>query len=136
MHRNEVVALRRGRYEVVLERDESGRWLAHVPSVAGCHTHGRTLAQTRERIREALSLWVEDADTASLVEELRLPQGALADIRRSRLARSRAERERVRATESTSEAARVLVGDLGLSVRDAAALLGLSHQRVQQLGGR
>lgn len=135
MPRNEVVALRRGRYEVVLERDGSGRWLAHVPSVAGCHTHGRTLAQTRERIREALTLWVENADTAELVEKLRLPEGALAEIRRSRLARSRAERERARATESTGEAARMLVGDLGLSVRDAAALLGLSHQRVQQLVG-
>jgi len=30
----------------------------------------------------------------------------------------------VKATESTIEGARVLVGDLGLSVRDAAALLG------------
>ncbi len=128
--------MRRGRYEVVLERDAGGRWLAHVPSVAGCHTHGRTLAQTRERIREALSLWVEDADTAVLVEGIRLPEGALAVIRRSRLARSRAERARVRATESTGAAARMLVGDLGLSVRDAAALLGLSHQRVQQLVGR
>jgi len=128
--------MRRGRYEVVLERDESGRWLAHVPAVAGCHTHGRTLEQARERIREALGLWVDDADTAELVEDVRLPEAVLAGIRRSRRARGRAERERARATESTSEAARVLVGDLGLSVRDAATLLGLSHQRVQQLVGR
>ena len=127
--------MRRGRYEVVLERDGSGRWLAHVPSVAGCHTHGRTLAQTRERIREALTLWVENADTAELVEKLRLPEGALAEIRRSRLARSRAARARGGAPAAAGEAARMLVGDLGLSVRDAAALLGLSHQRVQQLVG-
>lgn len=136
MPRARVATVRREGYEVVLERDESGRWIARVPSVPGCHTHGRTLAQARERIREALSLWVEDADTAELVEDVRLPEIALAEIRRSRLARSRAERERARASESTSEAARVLVGDLGLSVRDAAALLGLSHQRVQQLVGR
>lgn len=128
--------MRRGRYRVVFERDESGQWIARVPSVAGCHTYGRTLEQARERIREALGLWAEDADTAELVEEIRLPEAALEGIRQSRRARSRAERERARATESTSEAAGVLVDDLGLSVRDAAALLGLSHQRVQQLVGR
>ena len=135
MPRNEVVALRRGRYEVVLERDGSGRWLAHVPSVAGCHTHGRTLAQTRERIREALTLWVENADTAELVEKLRLPEGALAEIRRSRPAPTPAARPRARATPSPGDAPRLLGGAHGLSVRDAAALLGLSHQRVQQLVG-
>jgi predicted RNase H-like HicB family nuclease len=123
----------RPRQKVVLERDEGGNWIATIPSVPGCHTYGRTIEQARRRIREALRLWIEDADSVALIEEIRLPHDALESIRRSRLARSRSERERARATDATVEAVRALLADLGLSVRDAATLLGVSHQRVQQL---
>ncbi len=53
-------------YTVVYERDEDGWWLAYVPAIPGCHTQGRTIDQARRRIREALSLWVDDASTATL----------------------------------------------------------------------
>ena len=120
-------------YRVVIERDESGAWIAHVRGVRGCHTYGRTLDQVRRRIREALSLWVEDADTAELLEEIRLPDEARQAIRRSSAARRRAENGRANAQVATVAAANVLVDRLGLGVRDAGELLGLSHQRVQQL---
>jgi predicted RNase H-like HicB family nuclease len=123
----------RGKYKVIFERDEGGAWLARVPSVRGAHTHGRTLDQARRRIREALELWVDDADSAELVEEIRLPARVQKAIRNSRELRSRADRERERAREETREAARALVEELDLGLRDAAELLGLSHQRVQQL---
>ncbi len=53
-------------YRVVIERDETGAWIARVPGLRGCHTYGRTLNEVRRRIREALSLWVDDAETAEL----------------------------------------------------------------------
>jgi predicted RNase H-like HicB family nuclease len=99
----------------------------------GCHTYGRTLEQARRRIREALSLWVEDADRAELVEEVRLPAAVKQAIGRSRTSRVEAEEQRAKAQEATSRAARTLVDELHLGLRDAAELLGLSHQRVQQL---
>jgi predicted RNase H-like HicB family nuclease len=120
-------------YRVVIERDESGAWIAHVRGVRGCHTYGRTLDQVRRRVREALSLWVEDAETAELVEEIRLPGDARQAIRRSSAARTRAARGRENAQRATTAAAKLLVERLGLGVRDAGELLGLSHQRVQQL---
>jgi predicted RNase H-like HicB family nuclease len=120
-------------YRVIIERDETGAWIAHVRGVRGCHTYGRTLDQVRRRIREALSLWVEDADTAELVEEIRLPGEARQAIRRSSAARTRAERGRENAQRATTTAATLLVERLGLGVRDAGDLLGLSYQRVQQL---
>jgi predicted RNase H-like HicB family nuclease len=120
-------------YKVVLERDERGAWLARVPSVRGCHTYGRTLDQARRRIREALELWVDDAANAELEEEIHLPQPARAAIRRTRAARARVERDREEANAETLATARVLVEDLALGLRDAAELLGISHQRVQQL---
>lgn len=120
-------------YRVVIERDEAGAWIAHVRGVRGCHTYGRTLDQVRRRIRETLSLWVEDADTAELSEEIRLPGEARQAIRRSSAARRRAERGRDDAQKATLAAASVLVDRLGVGVRDAGELLGLSYQRVQQL---
>jgi predicted RNase H-like HicB family nuclease len=62
---------------LIYEPGDNGWWLAHVPAIPGCHTQGRTLDQTRERIREALSLWVEDADKVTLVDDVR----AAADAR-------------------------------------------------------
>jgi predicted RNase H-like HicB family nuclease len=121
------------RYRVVYERDESGSWIARVPSVRGCHTHGRTLDQARRRIREALALWVDDAETAELVNEVRLPRRLRDAVRRSRSARVRARHENERAQAATAETARALVDELGIGVRDAGELLELSHQRVQQL---
>jgi predicted RNase H-like HicB family nuclease len=128
-----VAAMRKGRYRVVFERDDGRAWIAHVPSVRGCHTYGRTINQARKRVREALALWVDDAETAELVEDVRLPPRALEAVRRSRNARRRATEQREKAHETTAEAARTLVEDLDLGLRDAADLLGLSHQRVQQL---
>jgi predicted RNase H-like HicB family nuclease len=133
MSRNEVAAVRPRKYRVVFERDGSGAWIARVPSMRGCHTYGRTLEQARRRIREALSLWVEDADRAELVEEVRLPAAVKQAIGRSRTSRVEAEEQRAKAQEATSRAARTLVDELHLGLRDAAELLGLSHQRVQQL---
>ncbi len=120
------------RYQVVLERDETGAWIATVPSVPGCHSYGRSLVEARRRVREALGLWVEDAHGAELSDDVRLPRDAVAAVRRSLGAREKLTQARDVAGSATTDAARRLV-DAGLGVRDAAYLLGLSHQRVQQL---
>jgi predicted RNase H-like HicB family nuclease len=120
-------------YRVTYERDEDGRWVASVASVPGCHTQGKTLRQARERIREALGLFVRGAASARLVDDVRLPASVLRLIDEQRLARHRAEHERKRAQAAARQTARRLTRSLRLSVRDAAELLGLSHQRIQQL---
>jgi predicted RNase H-like HicB family nuclease len=117
-------------YRVVYELDESGHWIARMPGVKGCHTYGRSLSEARSRIREALSLFVDDAKRAELVEDIRLPAAMRRLVAAYQGARDRAERERKQA----ESAARRLAGRL--SRRDAAELLSLSHQRVQQLAAR
>jgi predicted RNase H-like HicB family nuclease len=124
------------RYRVTYERDPAGWWVASVRDIAGCHTQGRTLAQARRRIREALGLFVANTGSAELVDEVRLPAQVRRALVRSHSARANADIQKAKAAETMSEAVRVLTGDFRLSVRDAAELLGLSHQRVQQLLAR
>jgi predicted RNase H-like HicB family nuclease len=120
-------------YRVVIERDETWVWLARVPSVPGCHTYGRTLDQVRRRIREALELWIDDARHAELQFEIRLPTAIKKELHRARTTRDRSARAQSEASEAVWRAARDLTQKAGLSLRDAAELLELSHQRVQQV---
>ena len=91
--------------------------------------------QTRERIREALGLWVDDADQAELVPDIRLPRRAQTAVRRARTARARVVRDQQEAAEAAEQAVRCLAS-IGLSVRDTGEVLGISHQRAQQLLSR
>lgn len=119
-------------YVAVYERDsEDDAWNVHIKGLDGCQTYGRSLRQAQARIREALGLWLDrDPQTLLIRDELPTSLSAVADS----VARARQEAERAgtKAQEETTRAVKRLT-DLGLSRRDAAELLGLSHQRVQQL---
>jgi predicted RNase H-like HicB family nuclease len=121
-------------YRVAYERDESGWWVASVRGVRGCHTQGRTVDEARRRIVEAMELFVADARTASIVDDVKLPSRAARAVRAYATLRRKAEHEDRRAAMAARRAVRMLRGGrLKMSARDAARLLGLSHQRVHQL---
>lgn len=46
-------------FTVVIERDEDGYYVAHVPELRGCHTQARNLDTLMKRIREAIHLCLE-----------------------------------------------------------------------------
>ena len=122
------------RYRVSYERDESGWWVASVSGLRGCHTQGRTVEEARRRIRQALELFVKDARKAPIVDDVKLPSAATRAIRAYATLRRKADEEDRRAARAARRAVRVLrTGKLKMSARDAARLLGLSHQRVHQL---
>ena len=122
------------RYHVTYERDESGWWVAAVRGVRGCHTQGRTVDEARRRIREALELFVDNARRAKIVDDVKLPSDAARALRTYATLRKRADEEDRRAAQAARRAVRLLRGGrLKMSARDAARLLGLSHQRVHQL---
>jgi len=126
-------------YTVTYERDEDRVWVASIEALPGCHTQGRTIAQARRRIREALAAYLDDekaAARAHLVDEVRLPAGARRALDRALDERRRAEQEAGRAQSTTTAVARLLVDKVGLSMRDAGELLGISFQRIHQIAHR
>jgi predicted RNase H-like HicB family nuclease len=46
-------------FDVVIERDEEGYYVASVPQLPACHTQARSLDEVTERIREAIELCLE-----------------------------------------------------------------------------
>jgi predicted RNase H-like HicB family nuclease len=115
------------------ERDEDGWWVASALELPGCHTQGRSISQARQRIVEALGLFIDDVESVVLAEDIMLPATAQRFVEASAAARIEAEKTQQQAQETTRAAVEALTTNLSLSVRDASEVLGLSHQRVQQL---
>lgn len=46
-------------FDVVVEEDSEGFFVASVPALPGCHTQARSLDQLMERIKEAIELCLE-----------------------------------------------------------------------------
>ena len=46
-------------FNVVIERDADGFYIATVPTLHGCHTQAKSLDELMQRIQEAISLCLE-----------------------------------------------------------------------------
>jgi predicted RNase H-like HicB family nuclease len=46
-------------FNVLIERDSEGNYVASVPALPGCHTQARSLDELMERVKEAVRLWLE-----------------------------------------------------------------------------
>lgn len=46
-------------FDVVVERDEEGYYVASVPALCGCHTQAKSLDELMSRIQEAIELCLE-----------------------------------------------------------------------------
>jgi predicted RNase H-like HicB family nuclease len=122
-------------YTAVYELDTNKWWFVHIDEIPGCHSHGGNIAAARRNILEAASALLE-VDESELViqDDVRLPEPLRKAVAVARQRRAEAEQVRGAAQEATDEALRTLNGSgLGLSTRDMGDLLGVSHQRVNQV---
>lgn len=46
-------------FDVIVEKDAAGYFVASVPALPGCHTQAKSLDTLMERIREAIELYLE-----------------------------------------------------------------------------
>ena len=58
--------------DVIIERDEEGFYVASVPQLPGCHTQARSLDEVKQRVREAIELYLDGGWSGST---LPLPHG-------------------------------------------------------------
>ena len=49
-------------FNVVIEQDADGYFIASVPELPGCHTQAKSLDTLMKRIREAIALCLEDRE--------------------------------------------------------------------------
>ncbi len=52
-------------FNVVIERDEDGYFVASVPELRGCHTQAKSLDTLMERVEEAIDLCFEVEEPVS-----------------------------------------------------------------------
>ncbi len=65
-------------YNVVIEKDIDGFYVASVPSLKGCHTQAKSLDTLMKRVKEAIELCldVEEESGAEFVGVQRVAVGA------------------------------------------------------------
>lgn len=122
--------MKRKQFKVIVRRDpgEDSAWLANVAGTPGAHTFGRSLAEAKRHGIEVVALWFELEPEQFEVEwDVRLGELS-APVKQARAAMAHAEADRAR----RDDAVRALT-EAGMSYRDIAELLGLSHQRVAQI---
>ncbi|MCC7078409.1 MAG: hypothetical protein IT198_14905 [Acidimicrobiia bacterium] len=121
------------RHRAVLDR-QTDAWIVTFPDLAGCHTYGRTLRAAKRNALDVCALWLDVPEAQIELDfDVKLPRGAKTQVQRAVKARREAETLKHEAQVETEQAARSLVDGIGLSIRDAAELLGVSPARVGQL---
>ncbi|GAA1168558.1 hypothetical protein [Pseudonocardia alaniniphila] len=120
-------------YTVQAFRD-SGLWVIEVPEIDAVG-QARTLASAADTARTLIALWLDvDPETISVeMDYSRIDPDALTLMNQARADQARAEAINSEAAKTWRQAARRLVRDDHLSLRDAAIVLGVSYGRVQQL---
>ncbi len=117
--------------------DQSGTWIVELEDLPEVHTYGKTLGKAREYIVDALALWlnlsVDEARERISFQTPELPTEVSEAVERAVAERLIAESVARVAADVMVEASVALVDQAHLSMRDAADILGISHQRVQQL---
>ncbi|HZT67790.1 MAG TPA: hypothetical protein VFA11_18515 [Acidimicrobiales bacterium] len=118
------------RFKLVVKRDpeDPSFWLVNVAGTPGAHTFGRSLGEAKRRGVEVVALWFEiEPQQFEIDWDIRLGDlGSYVKEARNAMAHAEADRQR------RDEAVRALM-NAGVSYRDIAELLGLSHQRVAQI---
>ena len=62
------------RFQVLIEQDEDGYYVADVPALQGCHTQGRSFEEALENIREVIRMCLDELRAEGKPIESRYPE--------------------------------------------------------------
>lgn len=111
--------------------DVNGGWRVRIEGLERSQDRGGSILSAQARVRRIIA-WHFREDPELPVVEDRFPPQIAAVAKRVVRSRREADRAVARAQGELSQGVRELAR-LGLSRRDSAAVLGLPHQRIQQL---
>ena len=123
----------KGTYTAVYSREPDGAWIVYIRGHRHeIHSFARSLRRARENIRDALSLWYDDAAAARIVDRVELEPTLKEELAETE------ELARIHSDVSRKLAARRrrtvrALQKSGMGTRDIAELLDLSQQRVSQI---
>ena len=128
-----MAVTRRRRYSVRAVRNERGWWIVRVTDFRHVVTQARRASEVEEMARDVIALLQEvPSESFDVDVTFCVAKGLDADIAEARRLRGDADELARKSREATTDVAKRL-RDAGLSVREIGALLGIAHQRAQQI---
>jgi predicted RNase H-like HicB family nuclease len=122
------------RFHVTRDEEDPRVWLAEWVDDDRVHTFARSLAELEDLARDALALWLHtDVDAVQVELDVDLPKSVSRELAQFRRQRDELEAQQSSVLDRQRSLAVRLVEDQGMTYRDAARFLGISHQRVAQL---
>lgn len=119
---------------------DGNHWLADVVGLPGAHTYAKTVPSLRNRLREVVVL-MDDRPDSDVHDpqafDVSLDYSLVAtEVARARHARDEYEQLAARLAPQVADRTREAIlwaRAQGISLRDTAELLDLSHQRINQI---
>jgi predicted RNase H-like HicB family nuclease len=62
------------RFQVVIEQDEDGYYVADVPALRGCHTQAKTYEEAMTNMREVIAMCVQEMIEDGVEIDTRYPE--------------------------------------------------------------
>ncbi|MCX7047740.1 MAG: type II toxin-antitoxin system HicB family antitoxin [Candidatus Sumerlaeota bacterium] len=62
------------RFQIIIEQDEDGFYVADVPALVGCHTQGATFEEAIENIKEVISMCIQEMREDNKPIDTRYPE--------------------------------------------------------------
>ena len=62
------------RFQIIIEQDEDGLYVADVPALQGCHTQGSTFEEVITNIKEVISICLQEMKKDGIRIESRYPE--------------------------------------------------------------
>lgn len=110
------------------------RWEISVPDLKRAITFAKRFDKAEKKARKVIALRLDvPEDTFDVTVSPELPDEVNAMLTEVAEARQAAEYAEATAAAAVLQAATVLTQEHGLTMRDAAALLGVSQERIAQL---
>jgi predicted RNase H-like HicB family nuclease len=62
------------RFQVVIEQDEDGLYIAECPALQGCYSQGATFEEALTNVREVIEMCVREAEEDGILLDPRYPE--------------------------------------------------------------